>query len=84
VWVLIGGAQSRKEVDLIAELGAEHLIGIEIKADSAPDKHSARHLEWLRDELGERFIAGVVLHTGTRVYRLGERIRAAPISTLWA
>lgn len=76
--------QGRKEIDLLAELGAEQVIGIEIKADSAPGKEAAQHLAWLRDELGERFLAGVVLHTGPRIYSLGERIRAVPICTLWA
>lgn len=76
--------QGRREIDVLAELGAQQVIGVEIKADSAPDKHSIRHLEWLRDTLHERFIAGVVLHTGARVYRLGDRILAAPIGTLWA
>jgi predicted AAA+ superfamily ATPase len=76
--------QGRREVDLIAELGAERIIGIEVKANSAPGQAAASHLAWLRDELGERFIAGVVLHTGKRTYTLGERITAAPICTLWA
>lgn len=76
--------QGRREVDVIAELGAERIIGIEVEADSAPGQAAASHLEWLRDELGERFVAGVVLHTGTRCYALGERISAAPICTLWA
>lgn len=76
--------QGRREIDLIAELGAERIIGIEIKADSAPGPSAAMHLAWLRDELGERFMAGAVLHTGTRIYELGERITAAPICTLWA
>lgn len=76
--------QGRREIDMIAELGAERIIGMEIKADSAPGQLAASHLGWLRDELGERFVAGVVLHTGTRTYPLGERISAAPICTLWA
>jgi predicted AAA+ superfamily ATPase len=76
--------QGRREIDLIAELGAERIVGIEIKADSAPSQSAASHLAWLRDELGERFVAGVVLHTGTRSYDLSERIRAAPICTIWS
>ena len=32
----------------------------------------------------ERFVGGVVLHTGPDTYRLGDRIFATPISTLWA
>jgi predicted AAA+ superfamily ATPase len=76
--------QGRHEVDVIAEYGARNVIGIEIKADSAPDRNDARHLIWLRGELGKSFVAGVVLHTGTRVYSLADDIIAAPICTLWA
>ena len=73
----------KHEIDLIAELGGDQLIAIEVKAKAAPRAEDARHLAWLRDELGDRFIAGVLFHTGPRVFRLGERITAAPISTLW-
>ena len=76
--------QGRHEIDLLVELGAERVIGIEVKADSAPDASSAKHLSWLRDELGDRFVGGVVLHTGPAAFSLGDRITAAPISTLWA
>jgi hypothetical protein len=38
---------------------------------------------WLRDQLGDRFIRGAVLHSGTRVYELGERILALPICAIW-
>jgi len=71
------------EIDLVAELGGNQLIALEVKADAAPKAKDTRHLAWLRDELGDRFIAGVLFHTGPRIYRLGERIIAAPISTLW-
>ena len=56
---------------------------MEIKADAAPSAHSARHLAGLRDRSSEAFIAGIVLHTGPRTYPLGDRLIAAPISTLW-
>ena len=75
---------ARQEIDLVAELAGKRLIGVEVKADAAPNKHSARHLAWLRDTYGSAFVAGVVLHTGPRVYGLGDRIVAAPISTLWS
>ncbi|MCY4164473.1 MAG: DUF4143 domain-containing protein [bacterium] len=73
----------QREVDVIAELGARRIIGIEIKATSAPHPKDARHLAWLRDQLGERFVAGVVLHTGPQTFKLDTRITAAPICTLW-
>jgi predicted AAA+ superfamily ATPase len=76
--------QGRHEVDLVSEITGLDVVAIEVKADAAPDRWSARHLVWLRDRLGDRFIAGVVLHVGPRVYALDDRIVAAPIATLWA
>lgn len=76
-------AQGRHEVDLIAELAGGRLVGIEVKAGASPTAADAKHLAWLRDEFGERFAAGVVLHTGPRLYALGEKIAAAPICSLW-
>jgi predicted AAA+ superfamily ATPase len=75
---------AREEVDVVAELGGGRVIGVEVKADAAPGRRAARHLVWLRDRLGDRFVAGVVLHTGPRVFALDERIVAAPISSIWA
>ena len=69
--------QGRREIDLVAELGAERVIALEVKANSAPGRDSGRHLAWLRYEIGDRFVAGVVLHTSTRSYPLGERITDA-------
>ncbi|WP_243407957.1 ATP-binding protein, partial [Frankia canadensis] len=53
----------RHEVDVLVELGGGRVIGVEVKADAGPGRDAARHLAWLRDELGDRFVAGVVLHT---------------------
>lgn len=75
--------QGRHEVDLIVEYGGGRLFGFEIKATSAPGRDDARHLAWLRDALGDRFIGGAVLHTGPRAFMLEDRIVAAPIASLW-
>jgi len=77
-------SDGRREVDLIAELGGERVLGFEVKAGAAVDVGDARHLSWLRDELGDRFVAGVVFHTGPRAFSLGDRIQALPISAIWA
>jgi hypothetical protein len=76
--------QGRQEIDLLAEFAAGRVIGIEVKASAAPVAKDARHLAWLKDELGERFIRGVVLHTGPRAYQLADSITAVPICTLWS
>ena len=74
----------RHEVDLIADLGARGVIGLEIKAHSAPRLSDARHLKWLRDQLGDQFKAGALLHTGPAQFTLGDRIEAIPICALWS
>ncbi|MEK6719331.1 MAG: DUF4143 domain-containing protein [Chloroflexota bacterium] len=75
--------QGRLEIDMIAELAGGRLIAIEVKADAAPSFDAARHLATLRDLHTDTFVAGIVLHTGPRTYGLGDRLIAAPISTLW-
>ena len=72
------------EIDLVAELAAGDVVAIEVKATAAPRPDDARHLSWLRDTLEDRFLAGAVLHTGPRKYRLAERVYAVPICALWA
>jgi hypothetical protein len=74
----------RHEIDLLAELAGGDVIAIEIKATAAPAVTDARHLAWLRERLGPRFRAGVVLHAGPRPFGLGERIFALPICSLWS
>jgi predicted AAA+ superfamily ATPase len=83
-WYHLRDKGGRHEIDLVIEFGGGRVAGIEIKASAAPSRNDARHLEWLRDELGDRFVSGVVLHTGPRTYELADGIFAAPISTLWA
>jgi predicted AAA+ superfamily ATPase len=73
----------RQEIDLIAELGGRDVFAFEVKADAAPGKDAGRHLAWLRDRIGDRFVAGVVFHTGPAPFELSERIAAVPICVLW-
>lgn len=73
----------RHEIDVLVELGGQRVVAIEIKATAAPNADDAKHLRWLRRELGRRFVVGVVLHTGPRIYELSDGILAAPISALW-
>lgn len=73
----------RHEVDLVAELGGDRVVAIEVKASAAPSSGDAAHLTWLRDELGGRFLAGALLHTGPRTFPLGNKIAAVPIAALW-
>ena len=72
------------EVDLIVEDDSGTIAGVEVKAASTVSPADVKHLQGLRDKLGDRFTAGVVLYLGDRVVPLGERIWAFPVAMLWA
>ena len=75
--------ENRREIDLVIELADGNILAVEIKASSALSKDDSRHLAWLRDMIGSRFLAGAVIHTGPRPFILGDRIFALPIYSLW-
>lgn len=59
------------------------IAAIEVRASSTATSDDFRHLRWLRDRLGERFTAGVVLYLGAGTHSFGDRLLAAPLSALW-
>ena len=76
-------ANGRREINLIIELADGRVIAIEIKADAAPGPDAARHLAWLERALGDRFLAGIVFHTGPRRIPYSKTLVGLPICTLW-
>lgn len=72
------------EVDLIVEDDSGTIAGVEVKASSTVSVGDVKHLQSLRDKLGDRFVAGVVLYLGDRVIPLGDRLWAHPVPILWA
>jgi uncharacterized protein len=72
-----------REIDFILEGPGGAVVGIEVKASTSPGSDSAKHLRWLRDRLGDRFAAGIVLHLGSRSSSFGDGIYAVPVSVLW-
>ena len=73
----------RHEIDVVIDVGRGRLFGIECKAGAAPTREDARHLLWLRDELGKNFAGGIVLHAGQAIVELDDRIAALPLSAMW-
>ena len=71
-------------MDLLIEIASGQLTGIEIKAAATVTASDAHHLAWLRDQAGDAFAVGIVLHTGPHVFPISDRIVAAPVSTLWS
>lgn len=76
--------QGRHEIDLVIELGPRRVMAIEIKATSSPAPDDARHLRWLRSEMGDSLSAAILLHTGPAPIEFEGGILALPIATMWA
>jgi len=74
--------EGRREVDIVAEIGRD-VVAVEVKATASPGPGDGAHLSFLRDQLGERFLGGAVLHTGPNAFTLSDRIFALPICSLW-
>lgn len=72
----------RREVDIVGELSTG-IVGVEVKATAAPGTSDAAHLISLRNDLGDAFLGGAVLHSGPGMFKLSDRILALPICTLW-
>ncbi len=72
-----------REVDLLLEARDGSLVGCEVKAGATVRTEDFRHLKFLRDGVGDRFIRGIVFHTGSDTFHFGDRMSAVPISALW-
>lgn len=73
----------KREVDLILEDARGRIVAIEVKASSSPGPDALRGLRWLRERLGDRLHAGILLHLGQEAASRGERLFSLPLSTLW-
>jgi predicted AAA+ superfamily ATPase len=75
--------RSSREVDLVIETPRGGVLGIEVKAAATVSPADFAGLHRLAEACGKRFIAGFVLYDHDIVLPFGERMFAAPISTLW-
>lgn len=72
------------EVDLVIEHAGGDVVAIEVKASATPRLRDISGLTQLRDQLGERFRLGFLLHLGPDTIPMGDRISAIPLAGLWS
>jgi uncharacterized protein len=75
--------KDKVEVDAVLENRQGRVVGIEVKAGSTVRQEDFRGLRHLADRLGDDFIVGLVLYTGSQTLPFGPLLRAMPISALW-
>jgi len=71
------------EVDVVLERGGRSLAGVEVKAAATVTAADFRGLRKLREAVGTRFAAGVVLYDGETSVGFGEGMYAVPVRALW-
>lgn len=71
------------EVDIVLEHGRKAVAGIEVKAAASVNDADFSGLRKLRDAVGKRFAAGVVLYDGRAVVDHGGGFYAVPVRRLW-
>ena len=71
------------EIDFVLEAADGRVAALEVKTGQTPRREWFRWLGHMRDVLGDRFMAGVVLYGGRHVLPFGDRLLAVPISALW-
>jgi len=74
---------SKVEVDVVLENRRRQVIGIEVKAASTVRADDFAGLRRLAEKLGDDFIVGIVLYTGTATLPFGPKFRALPVSAVW-
>jgi len=73
-----------REVDIVLERDDGMIAGIEVKASATVKAGDFSGLRALADACGDRFAFGAVLYDNKDVVPFGDRLAAAPLSSLWS
>ena len=76
--------QSGIELDFLLELRNGDCFGVEVKAASTVRPEDFKGCRWLQDQLGDKFLAGIVFYLGEKVVSFGKSLWALPISSMWS
>ncbi len=72
-----------REVDVIVERPSGEIVGVEVKASATATPRDFAGLTHLREQIGDRLAAGIVLYTGERTLPFGDNLWAVPLQALW-
>jgi len=75
--------RDKTEVDLVVERPNGEIVAVEVKAAATVRDADLRGLKRLHTGVGSQFRMGIVLYDGTDTVPVGDRLYAAPISSLW-
>jgi predicted AAA+ superfamily ATPase len=70
------------EIDLIVESPERSCVALEVKLADTVHPADANHLNWLRDQLGDRLVDRVIVYTGKFAYRRPDGVAVVPFALL--
>jgi hypothetical protein len=70
------------EVDLLVRADDGRTVALEVKLSTAPGTRDARHLHWLKEQLGEQLTDMVIVNTGSAAYRRQDGVAVVPLALL--
>ncbi|WP_036280589.1 ATP-binding protein [Methylocystis sp. ATCC 49242] len=72
-----------REVDIVLERDDGMIAAIEVKASATVKASDFSGLRALAEACGDRFAFGVILYDSSDIVPFGDRLAAAPLSSLW-
>jgi len=72
-----------KEVDFVIESPDGKIVGIEVKLDGTVNEKDWANMNSMRETVGNRFIKGIIIYTGTELLPVSRNIWAVPVNYLW-
>ena len=76
--------QTGQEIDLLLEDRRGRIVGIEIKAAASVYAADFKHLRYMADLLGKRFLRGIVLYTGEETVSFSPQFAVLPVTAIWS
>jgi predicted AAA+ superfamily ATPase len=76
--------REKREVDIVVELSNGKIIALEVKAKASLANRDLLGIRRIKDVVGDRFICGIILHSGNETHAFERDIYSTPINALWA
>ncbi|MCL2594015.1 MAG: DUF4143 domain-containing protein [Promicromonosporaceae bacterium] len=73
---------AQREIDLIVEGQDRSVVAIEVKLSDSVTDHDVRHLNWLKEQLGDRLVDRVLINTGQFATRRRDGVAVVPLALL--
>jgi predicted AAA+ superfamily ATPase len=76
-------SQAGNEIDLVLEHPNGSLVGIEVKLGATVNASMFSSLKMFADDVGKRFVRGIVFYGGNQVVPFASNMHAMPLDALW-